>query len=117
MKSKEPESVENTLIGSRRSPRKTGDLDTRSTGSKKAKRSGTDEPKLFEGPPGFKQATLEQIPVPTAIQIKDPNVSLEEAWNLYGTKKREFKQAKKHYNILRAALKYTRTPPDSDTEA
>ena len=57
------EQVENNVFVSRKSLRKSNEADNRSTGSKKTKTPVKEEPKLFDGPLGFKQATLTQIPV------------------------------------------------------
>ena len=45
-----------------------------------------------------------------------PKTPLEEAWNVYFQKKREYKYAKKMYERERAQLKWLKTPPFTDED-
>ena len=102
--------------GTRKSTKRILDSETKSTGSKRGRKQVKEETKLFEGPPGFTQTTITQIPTTATVQIKDPLVTLEEAYQQYKGKKRELKLAQKHYRIIRDGLKYTISPPDSEDE-
>lgn len=45
-----------------------------------------------------------------------PKMPLEEAWNAYSQKKRDYKAAKKLYQKEKDQLKWLKTPPSSDAD-
>ena len=50
------------------------------------------------------------------MTIKDPEVSLREAWETLVTKAREYRAARKAYVSLREKCKFIKTPEASDEE-
>ena len=63
----------------------------------------------------WKQSQIDQGPSGQVI-YKKPEQSLEEIWNIYLQKKREYKQWKKVYEDHRAKCLWTKTPPSTDAE-